>query len=603
MLLGIDYGTTTTRAVLAGPDRRWDPVLFDGAPQLPSGVYLTTDGTLVPGQAGWQRALDDPGRYLAHPLAQRTDDTVEVAGQRLDPVDLIAATLRTVADAATAQAGAPPTQVRLVVPASWGPRRQSLVRRAVTRAGLLQPRLVPVAEAVVDGLAHAGTPIPVGASILVADFGAGRFEACVVAHLADGFEIISRITDPAGGAAAIDVALADHIATLGAALPHPETPAVRTDGSLRALAAATAAKQALGHTPALAVATPHRLPIVVDQPTLHTLAQPVLDTAVATSHRAIEAADLTPAQLAGVFCVGGGALMPAAVQALHEGLGLPVTVVPDPERAALRGAVDATGTAPSPPARTIAAGRPGVRHYLTATVPILAIAVLLWQTITTALPIHITDITSPIGSVITNWGAYAMIGLLATQAALAAATIIAAYLHAHTPTGDPNALSLPQLLPRLLPALPVAAAATLAGILAPRRPPPATTWTGWYTTPVTATAAGAAAMLLISFGHTNTDPHLGPATLPATLLGALLFAAATTMALPIGRGWRIPAALPLTFAAIALTLGYATGVLAVLYALTITTWWLTRTLRRSPAPHTGPTTPPPAAAPADTTRE
>jgi hypothetical protein len=289
----------------------------------------------------------------------------------------------------------------------------------------------------------------------------------------------------------------------------------------------------------------------------------------------------------------------------------------------------------------VAAGRPGVRHYLAATVPILAIPVLLWQTVTTALPIHVADITSPIGSVVTNWGAYAMIGLLAVQAALAAATIIAAYLHANTPT-DPNALSMPQLLARLLPAgaltgltaagltaviaalwqgvpagpflrwsllpaLPVAAAATAAAILAIRRPaPPAATWTGWFTTPVTATAAAAAATLLISFGHTNTDPRLGLAALPATLLGGLLFGVATTLALPIGRRWRFSAVLPLIFAAIALTLGYATGVLAVLYALTVTAWWLARTAWRSALYNGAATTPPPAdalPAPASTERK
>src|SRR5205807_2586501 len=81
------------------------------------------------------------------------------------------------------------------------------------------------------------------------------------------------------------------------------------------------------------------------------------------------------------------------------------------------------------------------------------------------------------------------------------------------------------------------------------RPPPARP--DWFTTPGSAPAPGPAAMLLASFGHTNAGPHLGPTALPATILGALLFAAATTMALPIGRGWRIPAALPLTFAAIA----------------------------------------------------
>jgi hypothetical protein len=39
------------------------------------------------------------------------------------------------------------------------------------------------------------------------------------------------------------------------------------------------------------VPTVHGLPVVIDQPTLHSLAQPILDKAVATSLQAIAAAD------------------------------------------------------------------------------------------------------------------------------------------------------------------------------------------------------------------------------------------------------------------------------------------------------------------------
>ena len=47
--LGIDYGSVATRAVLTWPDGRWLGLLFDGSTQLPSGVYLDTDATIVVG--------------------------------------------------------------------------------------------------------------------------------------------------------------------------------------------------------------------------------------------------------------------------------------------------------------------------------------------------------------------------------------------------------------------------------------------------------------------------------------------------------------------------------------------------------------------------
>jgi len=669
-MLGIDYGTTTTRAVLVGPDHRWHPVHIDGVAQIPSGVYAAADGTLIAGEQGWLAGLTDADRYVPHPLARLTAQSVHVGDTQVDPVDLVAATLRTVWQAAIGLGGSPPTQVYLTIPATFGPRRKTLLHTAARRAGLPTPDLVETPRAVAAHLSTAGIPIPVGASILIADYGASRFEATIVHHTATGFICVCTHENTNAGAARIDTALADHVATLTTALttalPHPppsSTSAPPTndpttdqitspipgkavdadppvgvrhsaqggqagagpqaqvgqpvDRSLQTLAAFTTAKHTLGHSHAVAVPTPSGVPVVVDQSTLHSLAQPILTGAADTAHAAITAADLTPTGLAGVFCVGGGAGFPTAVAALHEGLGVPTTLAPDPAWAAVLGAVHATGTTPTPPVRVIPAGRPRVRHYTAAALALLAVPVALVQAVKTALPVHLADLYSPVVSVITNWGEYAMIGLLATQAMLTIATMITAYLATDTPDGtrdgsdaiSPSRLAM-RILPAaaltgltaaglvaviaafwqgvpagpflrwaLLPALPVAAAAALAGLLAPRRPaPPTANWLDWYTTPPTSITAAAAGMLLVTFAHTNTDPTLARAVLPATITGAVLFGAATTLALPISRWWRLSAAVPLTLATVALTLLNATGALAVLYGLTLTTWWLTRTL-------------------------
>src|SRR5262249_37083926 len=152
--------------------------------------------------------------------------------------------------------------------------------------------------------------------------------------------------------------------------------------------------------------------VMVD--TLHTLTQPVLARAVDAARRTITGADLTPAEVGGVFCVGGGARLPQAAQALQDGLGVPVTVVPDPDTPALLVAADAAGTPAGPPAPVLPAGRPGPRQFIAAAVPAAAAVVMLGQAITTALPVQIAGIFSPVVSVIANWGEYAMIGVAAT---------------------------------------------------------------------------------------------------------------------------------------------------------------------------------------------
>jgi hypothetical protein len=55
--LGIDCGSASTVAVLAWPDGRWEPLLFDGAPTLSSAIHVGADGTPVTGALALQEAI------------------------------------------------------------------------------------------------------------------------------------------------------------------------------------------------------------------------------------------------------------------------------------------------------------------------------------------------------------------------------------------------------------------------------------------------------------------------------------------------------------------------------------------------------------------
>ncbi|MFD0822596.1 Hsp70 family protein, partial [Micromonospora zhanjiangensis] len=100
--LGVDLGTSNTVAVLRWPDGRTRPLLVDGQPILPSGVYADHEGRLHVGRDAQRLAQAEPTRYEAHPKRRIDDRSVRLGDREYAPADLLAATLRTVADSAVA---------------------------------------------------------------------------------------------------------------------------------------------------------------------------------------------------------------------------------------------------------------------------------------------------------------------------------------------------------------------------------------------------------------------------------------------------------------------------------------------------------------------
>ncbi len=632
MRLGIDYGTVVTRAVLAWPDGRYTQMLVDGTAQLPSAVYVDTDAALWAGLAAQRRAETDPAGLVPHPKRHIAAGTVAVRGQPVQVVDLIAATLRRVGEQATQVAGQPVSDVTLTVPAGWGPARRTVLRRAATRAGLAQPHLLEAPVAVAGHLQSAGITIPVGAAILLCDFGAGRFEATVLARTSGGFEVVSTIDTPDAAGLALDAVLAGHVATITATLTPTLTPAPadaadggasgrpdRVDGGLGAVHAAI---QALATNPAVAVPAGSGPPVVVDRPTLHALTRPLLAHAAHTATAAVTAADLTIDALAGVYCHGAGTPPAIVLDALTETLPT-ATVIADPETAAVLGAVHAHGHPSAAPPPPTPPGRPGIRHYTAVAVPALASLLLLVQATRTALEIPYPGSSDRIMLVKADWGEYALAGLLALHAALGAAVLAAATLTRSLHKADPA--TPPQthrLLARFLPAaavagvsiaalyaaigalwhgvpngpfldaallatIPTATIATAIALLATRHPhPPATTWLDWLTIPPLASTLAATGIYLIQHSHTATTADPLGLHVTGAYLGAAVYAVAAALALPIPLGYQILATPLLATAATILTIGHATSALATLYIATTTARLLTRATQLALSPTT-----------------
>jgi hypothetical protein len=468
----VDCGGVNAVAVLCWLDGRWVPLLFDGLPELPAAVYVNDDGGLVTGAAAWQLAAESPQRLVQAPMWRLGEGRVDLDGDTgsdgVDVVDLVVAVLRRVHDEAVRAAQQPVTDVRLVVPAGWGPRRRTTLRQAAHRAGLGQPTLVEAPVAAVQRVVAGGTTIVVGSYVVVCDVGGG-FEASVLRRVPTGFEVLSTIDAPDAGGCAVDAVLADELARLGGAIGGAQASTasaeVLSDSDLLVLmTSARTAKEALTHSAAVAAALPGPIPaVVVHAARLAELARPVLARAAATTRQAIDAAGVRLDELAAVYCVGGAAT-PVAVRVLAEETGLSPLLADEPQLAAALGAAQATATA----------GTSGVDHPTTAppmssplSSPLSSVApapalppvrrafgLLVPGVASLALVVHFVvsadregtrarGLADPYNYILANWGELAMAATFALITALVGATVIASVVPVPQPPLQPGLPGLP----------------------------------------------------------------------------------------------------------------------------------------------------------------
>ncbi|GAA2712951.1 hypothetical protein Apa02nite_091360 [Actinoplanes palleronii] len=333
--LAIDYGTACTRAVVVVPGQSWQPLMIDGSAEPSSAAHVDAHGQITVGSAAWRLAAVDPDGFVGAPLAEGAG-TVSRHGREVEVCDLVTATLLLVSAEAIRLLGAVPADVRMTVPAGWGPRRRTWLRRAAHQAGLGLPQLVEAPVAAAGQRLLDGAQLQVGAFVLVCDVGATT-EATVLRRGPRGFEVLSTLHAADAGGQAIDGLLAQ---ALVAAVPVPDgTP------SWPVLASMRAGKEAVSVQPAVTVPLPEPQPaVILNAAMVESAALPVLHRVADLASAAVVAAELTPADLAAIYVVGAAAAMPAVGPTLEQRLGVPVQVVPMPAATALLGAVEAAGT-------------------------------------------------------------------------------------------------------------------------------------------------------------------------------------------------------------------------------------------------------------------
>ena len=376
--IGIDLGTSNTVAVVRWPDGRTRPLLFDGQPVLPSGVYLDERNQLLIGRDAQRMARLDPSRYEPNPK-RRIDDQTILLGDREGPVvGLLAAILQTIAHKAKETCGVLPPAT-LTYPAAWGSTRRGVLADAATQAGWPSVRMVPepiaAARYFSDVLRH---PVPDGHCLAVFDFGGGTLDIAVVRNNAGVFEVVGSGGAEDLGGLDIDAAIVDHLGqVLGSRHPEiwarlqaPSTPIDRRHHRLF-WDDVRGAKEMLSRTSMASVPVPgvdDAIHLTRDE--LERIADPLIRRAVDCTAEVIESCRLAPGQLAGIFLVGGSSRIPLVSKRLHERFGMPPTVLDQPELPVAEGALVETDVSerlaapaaapvsPGPEAQRVTAGAP-----------------------------------------------------------------------------------------------------------------------------------------------------------------------------------------------------------------------------------------------------
>ncbi|MFI5954226.1 Hsp70 family protein [Cryptosporangium sp. NPDC051539] len=347
-VLGIDFGTSNTVAMLRTPDGRVRPLLFDGSPLLPSAVYLGTDGRMVVGRDAERNARVDPGRFEPNPKRRVDDGTIFLGDRELTVPEVFATVLGTVATEARRQIGALPDEVRMTHPARWAERRRNVLIEGAVRAGLPRPKLIaePVAAASYF-TAELQTSVPVGRSLAIYDLGGGTFDATVVRRTAAGFEVLAEGGLPDVGGVDFDHAVIEHLGhvysrTNGDFWQRLQNPVDATDRRNRRMLweDVRGAKEMLSRTTSADIHLPAmEIDAHLTRDELEQLIRPYLERTVNCLTTTITEAHLNPRDLVGIFLVGGSSRIPLAAHLIHSQLQVAPTALEQPETVVAEGSL------------------------------------------------------------------------------------------------------------------------------------------------------------------------------------------------------------------------------------------------------------------------
>ena len=269
-------------------------------------------------------------------------------GQPQSAVSLLTMTLTSVLDLVTAAKGAPPDRVVLTHPAVWGQYRREQFHEVRRQTGLDAVNILTEPAAAATHYANRRR-LPIGSTIAVYDLGGGTFDATVVRLTDAGTEIVGI---PQGlewiGGNAFDDAILNHVdQSVGGVISglDPVDPNTATTRHQLRLACRKA-KERLSQEELAAISfsipgrrlAGRRADVRLSRDEFESMIQPSVRDTVAALQRALDSAEQTVGDLAGVLVIGGSAQIPLVTRMLSEALGRPVTVDPEAQQCVALGA-------------------------------------------------------------------------------------------------------------------------------------------------------------------------------------------------------------------------------------------------------------------------
>ncbi|HYN95319.1 MAG TPA: Hsp70 family protein, partial [Pilimelia sp.] len=365
--LGVDFGTTHTVAALSWPDGRVQPLLFESNPLLPSAVYASDGRRLLVGRDAERSSRVDPARFEPNPKRRIDERVVLLGAEEFRTADLVAAVLHRVYEEAVRVAGGPPAATVLTHPADWAATRLQTLTEAAAQAGIGAVTLVPeplAAAAYFSATLH--REVPVGAALVVYDFGGGTFDISVIRRRPDGgWDVLATEGLDDVGGVDLDAAVVERVgATVSATDPvrwqrllTAESPEEQRRRRLL-WDEVRAAKEQLSRTSVAVVHVPlFDTDVHLTREEFEQLAKPWLERTVALTAATLFRTGLRQDQVAGVVLVGGSTRIPMVGTLLHQRLGVPPTVLDQPELVVAQGSL--VGTAGRPAAQNATLPFPG----------------------------------------------------------------------------------------------------------------------------------------------------------------------------------------------------------------------------------------------------
>ncbi|RRO18307.1 Hsp70 family protein [Saccharopolyspora rhizosphaerae] len=349
--VGIDLGTSFTSAAVSGPGGT-RVVSLSPEVVVPSVAHPAPDGALLTGKSALD-SVSDPSRVARNFKRRLGDPTpLVLGGSAYSPAALMAAQLRDVLDAVTAEMDGPPESVALTYPAIWGPYRQEHFTEVPRLAGVDDFRLITEPEAAATHYSTA-RKLEDGEVVAVYDLGGGTFDTTILRMRAGQMEILGT---PEGiehlGGIDFDEALLAHVdERLDGAISRldPSDP-----GAASALATIQSmcvrAKEELSTEPDVDLAVP--LPsgprdVTVTRAEFNEMIRPSVQLTTEALHRTTASAGLRVEDLSAVLLAGGSSRVPLVAQMISEEFGKPVRVTLHPKHTVALGAAR-TATQPRP---------------------------------------------------------------------------------------------------------------------------------------------------------------------------------------------------------------------------------------------------------------